>query len=150
MAEQVLEGKKEVSGRAAVLGTGNTGCEVAHFLLNRGLTVTLVGDEPMGQGLEPSTGKVLARQFQERGVKAITGVQVASIEKGTVRYRDAEGRAGALQADWVVLAGEAQPSDELETGLGSLRLEVRPLPYCGQPRLALRAGREGAETARQI
>lgn len=150
LSGEVLDGKRQVSGRVAVLGTGNTGCEVAHLLSRRGAPVTLVGDEPVGLGVEPSTGKVLVQEFRERGVVFLTGVEVTGIEKGAVSYRDAQGNPAMLEVDWVVLAGEAQPTEELPQELASLGVELHPLPYCGQPRMALRAGREGAEVARQI
>ncbi|MEE9202302.1 MAG: FAD-dependent oxidoreductase [Dehalococcoidia bacterium] len=150
LAGEVLDEKQQPTGRVAVLGIGNTGCEVAHLLSRRGVPVTLMGDGPVGHGLDPATGKVLVQEFQERGGRLLTGVQVTSIEKGTVSYRDAQGNPATVEADWVVLAGEAQPTDELPRELASLGVEVRPLPYCGQPRMALRAGREGADIARQI
>jgi len=150
-AHEVLEGTRSVSGRVAVLGLGNTACEVAHFLSGRGVAVMLMGEEgPAGHGLDPATGKVLIQELLRRGVEFLTGVRVTSLEGGMVHHVDSQGKPASTKVDWVVLAGEVQTGDDLARELAALGVEVHPLPYCDQPRLALRAGLEGVEIARQL
>jgi 2,4-dienoyl-CoA reductase-like NADH-dependent reductase (Old Yellow Enzyme family)/thioredoxin reductase len=150
LATELLDRKRKVTGRVAVLGTGNTGCEVTHLLSRQGVSVTMLGEQAAGNGVEPATGKVLVQLFEEQEVQVLSGVQVTAIETGTVRFQDKDGSPGTVGADWVVLAMEEQPVEEVPPALASLGAEVHTLPFCGQPRQALRAGRDGAEVARSI
>ncbi len=150
-ADEVLDGTRQVSGKVAVIGTGNVGCEVAHFLSRRRVEVTLVGGDGMvGYGLARATAKVLVGQLSHRGVQFRTGVSVRGIQEGRVLYQDSLGHGSVLEADVFVLAQPAQPSTELAEELEKLGLEVHSLPYCDQPGYAMRAVRVGASIARQI
>ncbi|MEE8471709.1 MAG: FAD-dependent oxidoreductase [Dehalococcoidia bacterium] len=150
-ALEVLSGKREISGEAAVLGAGNVGCEVARFLDRRGVAVTVLesGDRP-GRGLDDNLTAVLLDDLRRRGVRFLTGVRVTAIEGDGVRYRDSQGNEASLDVGTVVLAPAPEPSAELASALKERGLEVRSLPFCAEPRNARGAGMEGAEIAREI
>ena len=150
-ADEVLDGGREVSGKVAVIGTGNVGCEVAHFLSRRGIAVTLIGDtERVGYGLDKSITNALVEQLGQHGVHFRTRLNVGGIQENRVLCQDSQGRGVVVEADVFVLAQPAQPSAELAVELKKLGLEVHSLPYCDQPSYAIRAIRLGASIARQI
>ena len=150
-ADGVLDGRRQVSGKVVVIGTGNVGCEVAHFLSRRGVAVTAIGGDGMvGHGLDPGTATVLMEQLSQQGVQFRTGVSVRGIQERRVLYQDSQGHGAVMEADAFVLAQPAQPSTELAAELEELGLEVHSLPYCDQPGYAMRAIRVGASIARQL
>jgi len=150
-ADEILDGRRQVSGKVAVIGSGNVGCEVAYFLSRQGAAVTVIGDGgKVGYGLDPGTAVVLVEQLGQRGVQFRTGVSVWGIQEGRVLYQDSQGHGVVMEADVFVLAQPAEPTTELVEELEKLGLEVHSLPYCDQPGYALRAVRIGASIARQV
>ncbi len=150
-ALEILSGKREVSGEAAVLGAGNVGCEVARFLDRRGVAVTVLeeGNRP-GRGLDDSLTAVLLDDLRRRGVRFLTGVNVTAIGGDGVHYRDSQGNMASLDVKPVVLAPAPEPSAERASALQERGMEVRSRPFCGEPRNARGAGMEGAEIAREL
>lgn len=150
-ADEVLDGRQQVSGKVVVIGTDNVGCEVAHFLSRRRVAVILVGgDGKVGEGLNSSVARALLEQLAQRGVQFRTGVSVRGIQEGRVLYQDSQGHGAVLEANAFVLAQPPQPSAELAAELEALGLDVRSLPYCGEPSYAMRSVRMGASIARQV
>ncbi|MEK7847901.1 MAG: FAD-dependent oxidoreductase, partial [Chloroflexota bacterium] len=72
LADDVMEGRKQVSGRVVVLGAGSTGCEVALHLRRRGVEVVLVEGSPrIAYGLEMNTRRALTQQLAAEGIKVV-------------------------------------------------------------------------------
>lgn len=151
LAEEVVEGHKQVSGKVVVLGAGSTGCEVALHLRRRGVEVTIVEGSPrIAYGLEMNTRRAITQQLTQEGIRVLTRVQVNGFQAGTLSYQVGEGGEESLPADWVVLALGRQPSPGTPEWLSGLGVEVHPLPFCDQPTLAYRTAQEGAAAARQL
>jgi 3-phenylpropionate/trans-cinnamate dioxygenase ferredoxin reductase subunit len=108
--------------RAAIVGMGFVGSEVAASLRSLGVEVTalLTGDAPLDRVLGPDVGRALARVHEEHGVRLMP----------RTRFVAFEGAAGALEAartddgrrvecDLAVVGVGVVPSDELarEAGL---------------------------------
>lgn len=150
-ADEVLDGRRRLSGKVVVVGSGNVGCEVAYFLSRQGAMVTVIGGmEKVGYGLDPGTAVVLVEQLKQRGVQFRTGFNIRGIQEKRVLYQDSQGHGYVMEADVFALTEPAQPTTELAEELEKLELDVHSLPYCDQPGYALRAVRMGASIARQI
>ena len=104
----------------------------------------------LGYGLEPATSKVLVETLRQRGVRFFTGIQVAEIRPGAVACLDSQGGELEVAAETVVLAQGEQAAEVLPEWITALPVEVYPLPYCGEPRNALRAAQAGASLARRL
>ena len=151
LADEVLEGRKQLSGKVVVLGAGSTGCEVALHLRRRGAEVTIVEGSPRtAYGLEMSTRRAITQQLTQEGIQVLTRAQVNGFQAGALRYQVGEGGEESLPADWAVLALGRQPSPGTPEWLSGLGVEVHPLPFCDQPVLAYRTAQEGAAVARGL
>jgi NADPH-dependent 2,4-dienoyl-CoA reductase/sulfur reductase-like enzyme len=150
-ADEVLDGTAQTSGKVAVIGTNNVGCEVAYVLSRRGVPVILIGEgERIGYGLVRSVATNLTEILGRRKVQIRTGITVRGIQDGRVLCQDRHGHGLVIQAGTFVLALPSQPSTELATELEESGLEVRLLPYCGEPSYVTNAIRIAATIARQI
>ncbi|MEE9202828.1 MAG: FAD-dependent oxidoreductase [Dehalococcoidia bacterium] len=151
LADEVLEGQKQLSGRVVVLGAGSTGCEVALHLKRRGAEVTIVEPSPRtAYGLEMNTRRAITQQLATEGIKVLARVQVRGFQAGVLRYQVGEGEEESLPAEWVVVALGRQPSPGTPEWLSGLGVETHPLPFCDQPALAYRCAQEGAAVARGL
>ena len=151
LADDVLEGKRELSGKVIVLGAGSIGCEVTLHLKRRGAKVTIVEPSPRtGYGLEMNTRRALAQQLAQEGVKVVTRAKFGGYQDGVLRYQVGDGGEESLPADWVVMALGSQPSPEVPEWLTGLGVEVQSLPFCDQPSRAYRTTQEGAAVARGL
>jgi len=150
-AEEILDGKRQVSGKVVVIGSNNIGCEVAYFLSQQGASVTVIGDGSMvGYGLNSAVASVLVEQLKQRGVQFRTEVSVRGIQERRVLYQDSQGHGAVMEADVFIITQPAQPTTQLAEELEELGMEVYCLPYCDQPGYTRRAIRMGASIARQV
>jgi 2,4-dienoyl-CoA reductase-like NADH-dependent reductase (Old Yellow Enzyme family)/thioredoxin reductase len=151
-APDVLLGRGRLEGRVVVIGGGTVGCEVAFFLAEKGVKVTIVEMLPyVAHGIPRLLGKMMKDKMRQEGVQILTGQKVLQIEEGRVAYEDSgSGDKASLAADWVVLAVGSVPRDDLVKGLASLFPETHVIGDCRQPRKALEAIYEGAKVGRQI
>lgn len=151
LAQSVLEGKARLGGRVVVWGGDSRGCEVALHLSRRGAQITVLeSGNILGYGLDPATSKVLVERLRHQGVGFLSGVQVVEIRPGAVACRDSQGRELEVPADAVVLAQGEGAAEALPEWITALPVDVHPLPYCGEPRNAVRAAQAGASLARQL
>ena len=151
LADDVLEVKRELSGKVVVLGAGSIGCETTLHLKRRGAKVTIV--EPSsrtGYGLEMNTRRALAQQLVQEGVKVLIRAKVAGYQDGVLHYQVGDGAEESLPADWVVMALGSQPSTEVPEGLTGLGVGLQSVPFCDQPARAYRTAQEGAAVARGL
>ena len=152
LADEVLGGKKQISGRAVVMGAGSSGCEVALHLVRRGCQVTIVeGSHRTAYGLEMNTGRAIAQKLSQSGINVLNMVKVKGFEEAALRYEvDDDGGEESVPADWVVLALGCQPTPGIPDWLSSLGIEVLSIPYCDQPVMAYRVAQKGAAIARRL
>jgi 2,4-dienoyl-CoA reductase (NADPH2) len=152
LADEVLGGKKQISGRVVVLGAGSSGCEVALHLVRRGCQVTIVeSSHRTAYGLEMNTGRAIAQKLSQSGVNMLNMVKVKGFEEAALRCEGGDGGGEeSVPADWVVLALGRQPTPVIPEWLSSLGIEVLSLPYCDQPVMAYRVAQEGAAIARRL
>ena len=95
--------------RVVVIGGDLAGCELAHFLAERGRKVTILES---GEIIAPEIGMKrrgeLTGHLDEGGVTVLTGVKCEEITPKGVTIQINEGDRQVVEADTVVLAGDAK------------------------------------------
>jgi len=111
---KALEGAQ----RAAILGAGYIGLEVAEAFRKRGLEVTLLEakERPLPHWDE-EVGTLLKGELERHGVEVWTGVRVLAIG-GAGRVEAVETSEGVVPADLVLVATGVRPNTELAQAMG--------------------------------
>ncbi len=106
--------------RAAIVGAGFIGCEVAATLRKRGLEVSLIDidDVPMQRVLGRTLGAVALALHRTQGVRTEMGVAVAGVESAGGHKRVTLGDGRTLEADFVVVGVGAEPVVDWLAGSG--------------------------------
>lgn len=109
-----LEGAK----RAAILGAGYIGLEVAEAFRKRGLEVTLLElkERPLPHW-DAEVGSLLKKELSRHGVEVWTGVKVAAF-RGQGRVEAVETSEGVVPADLVLVATGIRPNTLLAQAMG--------------------------------
>ena len=155
-ARQVLAGQAPVGRRVAVLGGGNLGSEVAHYLAERGHEVTIIElGLTIGADLGPARRYLLRRFLGEYGVKRKVGAMVRRLYSNRVSFI-------RLQPDGSRLSSDMGPVDTFVAALGAkprealylaLEPKVEAIFLVGDalnPARMLEATAEGARAALEI
>lgn len=103
-------------GSLCVVGAGVVGMEMASVFAGFGCKVVVV--EHLKECLPTMDGEIakrLRKATERRGVEFHMGCGVEWVEGGTVRFRDAKGRDGAVEAEWILMATGRRPNTD---GLG--------------------------------
>ena len=150
LADEVLEGSSEVGRRVAVLGGGNAGCEVAHFLSARGVAVTLIESGPrLGGGLEVRTATVMPEELAKRGVQVRLQCQPRSFQDHRLILATPRGQED-LPVDTVVIALGYEPDPGRLALVKGGKWRVLTIPDCTSPAQAYQAAQTGAAAAGQL
>jgi NADPH-dependent 2,4-dienoyl-CoA reductase/sulfur reductase-like enzyme len=106
----------EKAKRAVVIGASFIGLEVAASLRARGLSVDVVGPEPLplARILGPELGGVIRRIHESHGVTFHLGTKPARIDEQSVTLENGE----TIEAQLVVLGVGVRPNLELAEGAG--------------------------------
>lgn len=100
--------------RVVIVGGGLVGLELAEFLIERGREVcVLESGSSLGRELAIVRRWRVLHGLQEHQAQLLTGVEVQSIGRSKVAYRNADGGSVEVAADSVVLATGAEPDDSL-------------------------------------
>jgi len=137
--------------RVTIVGGGLVGLELAEFLIARGRQVcVLESSGQLGRELAIVRRWRVLHGIRVHGGQLLTGVTVTAIEGNRVRYQTAEGEAGDVQCDSVVLASGATPDTTLADALSSAGLKVVSIGDCqslGYIEGAIAAGNRAAREA---
>jgi 2,4-dienoyl-CoA reductase-like NADH-dependent reductase (Old Yellow Enzyme family)/NADPH-dependent 2,4-dienoyl-CoA reductase/sulfur reductase-like enzyme len=137
--------------RVTIVGGGLVGLELAEFLIARGRQVcVLESSSHLGGELAIVRRWRVLHGIRVHGGQLLTGVTVTAIEGNRVRYQTAEGEAGDVQGDSVVLASGATPDTTLADALSSAGLKVVSIGDCqslGYIEGAIAAGNRAAREA---
>ncbi|GAA5338214.1 FAD-dependent oxidoreductase [Thermus antranikianii] len=111
---KALEGAQ----RAAILGAGYIGLEVAEAFRKRGLEVTLLElkDRPLPHW-DQEVGNLLKEELERHGVEVWTGVEVKAL-RGQGRVEAVETSEGVVPADLVLVATGIKPNTLLAQAMG--------------------------------
>ena len=140
-----------VGKRVVVIGADLAGCELALFLAERGRAVTVLGS---GEAIAPEVGRKrkaeLMGHLEQTGVKVLTKVKCDEITpKGVVVVPEGRDRQ-VIEADTVILAGEARPNMELYGLLEEKVPEVYAVGDCSETGLIKKATADAMRIACQI
>jgi NADPH-dependent 2,4-dienoyl-CoA reductase/sulfur reductase-like enzyme len=105
--------------RAALIGTGYIGMEMADALHRRGMAVTLL---EMADSVMPSfdaeMGALLQKALMAQGIRVKTGVKITEIEKQAGALIVRAGDETAAEADFILIAAGAKPCVDLAVEAG--------------------------------
>ncbi|WP_324761022.1 FAD-dependent oxidoreductase [Haloarcula sp. GH36] len=152
-AWDVLNGSVTVdTDTAVVIGGGDVGCDVASYLANQDVAVTIV---EQGSEIAPEKELVsridMLQQFGENEqITTETGEDVVSIKESTVVTENGVGSESKYSADTVVLAVGHQPNDELVNELEPTPADVYVVGDARESRNIYRATHDGSEAGISI
>ena len=137
--------------RVVVIGGGLVGLELAEFLAERGRSVTVLEEGPdlAPEMAIPRRWWTLA-ELRERKVQLRTGIEVRGFVDDGVEIVDAEGKAGWVPADDVVIATGTLADDRFTRSLEGLDCEVHTIGDADRVGYIEGAIGAGARIARSI
>lgn len=147
-AWQILDGRVAPGENVVVIGGALIGMEVADFLCEKGVKVTIVEMLKRSPVLKiTSHGYMLHNRLRERGCRLIFGIEVKSIGDGCVEC-SADGVLSKVSpVDQVVVAVGMKPVNALQDVLGKLGISFAVVGDARAPRRIFEATEEGARAA---
>lgn len=105
--------------KAAVVGGGFIGLEVAENLMEKGISVTVIdmAAQLLSNIFDAEMAEYIRRQLQAKGMRVLTGTALKRI-RGTASVSGAETGAGEIPADMVILAAGIRPATKFLSGSG--------------------------------
>jgi NADPH-dependent 2,4-dienoyl-CoA reductase/sulfur reductase-like enzyme len=153
-AWEVLSEQKNISGKAVVLGGGQTACEVAESLASEGVQVILVApDKSLAEDLEgTSRGRILFRELEAKNVDIRLETTIERIYNNEVTIQNAGEFDTIKDVRGVVIAKGRHPENALYEELlaQSEQMEVYGVGDCMAPRKSIDAIAEASQLARWI
>ena len=126
-AEDILSGRVKLENKkVALIGSGMTGLETAHYLCENGCKVTVI---EMASSIAPGTWMQhkddVMPHLEKAGTKFMTGEKLAEIYDGRVLTENVETHAKKeVKCDCVVLSLGSRPNNKLETELKENGIET--------------------------
>ena len=153
-AWEVFLGQKNISGKAVVLGGGQTACEVAEFLASEGAQVILVApDKSLAEDLQGTArGIILFRELEAKDVDIRLETTIERIHDNEVTIQNAGKLDTIKDVKAVVIAkGRRQENALYEDLLAqSEHMEVYGVGDCMAPRKSIDAIAEASQLARWV
>ena len=153
LAEEVLTGRKSVSGSVLVIGGGMVGCETAEHVLQRsdgvtGVTVLEMLDR-MANDVSPTYRPFFLARLKKEGIRMVPGAKVVEIGPRGVRVEGAQGQA-SVEGNTVVLAAGYKADSRVTEGFGGIVAETYVIGDCASARMIREALEEGFATGRTV
>jgi 2,4-dienoyl-CoA reductase-like NADH-dependent reductase (Old Yellow Enzyme family)/thioredoxin reductase len=146
-----LNGTEGYPRDVLVVGGGPVGCELALYLSQKGLRVTIMEMmDRIGAQYEAMTRKLVVREIHKRGIRVITGCKMTGFDGKILSFERQDGEKGQMEVELVVVATGATPEDSLYMPLRMEGLEVHKVGDCVEPRSIKEAIYEGAALARSL
>lgn len=149
---EILEGKKTPGKKVLVVGGGMVGSETAAFLGEQGYDVTVVElRDEVGADVIHEHRIYLMKDFQEYGIKQVTGAKVSEFLDDGVEYQDTRGNTRKLDGfDSVVLSMGYKNYNPFDGHVEDLAKETYVIGDAIKARRALDATSEAYEVAMSI
>lgn len=100
--------------KAAIIGSGPIGLEMAEALTKLGLKTTLIARSSVSRGLSPELTALIEAQLTKHGVGVVTGASIEEITDRGILLKDGSFHA----ADFVLMATGVKPAVELAKSAG--------------------------------
>jgi 2,4-dienoyl-CoA reductase-like NADH-dependent reductase (Old Yellow Enzyme family)/thioredoxin reductase len=115
LAEEILKNPINKTKSIVIIGGGLIGCEVASYLLDKGVTsITIIEIlDDIAADEENISKKVLIKKLMEKGVRVLLETHVEKIEKERVLIKNKIGECGYIDADLVIIATGYKPDKKL-------------------------------------
>ncbi|MRR17801.1 MAG: NADH:flavin oxidoreductase [Deltaproteobacteria bacterium] len=147
-AWQILDGRVAPRQNVVVIGGGLIGMEVADYLSEKGVQVTVVEMLKRSPVLKiTSHGYMLHKRLRDRGCRMIFGVQVKRISEGCVECNADNEAATISPVDQVVIATGMKPVNALTGVLEKLAIPFALVGDAKATRRIIEATEEGAQAA---
>lgn len=148
-SHDVLAGKEDIKGKTVIIGGGMVGMEVAEYLAERGVQITVL--EMMDEVCKDmgSTRKICVMEHVcEAGITTITDVKVTEIRDGAV-IGEKDGQIQEYPCDHAVIAVGARKRDGslLEAACRELGIGYFAVGDAAMARRAINATREAFDAA---
>lgn len=143
-AGEVLEGKKEVGERVAIIGGGAVGAETASHLANHGKNVTIIEMLPkLATDANPFVRRFLLQDLAEHGIQIYVNSTVTELSDDglMIKRMGREEKIGPF--DTVVLAAGLRPLNDLHSKLQKKVSQIIAIGDAVTIRKALDAIQEG-------
>lgn len=146
LAEEVLTGRKKVSGSVIVIGGGLVGCETAEFLIENVTSVTDVTIlemlDRMAATISPAYRPFFMARLKQMGVRMETKTTVQEITPQGVRVNHG-GLQGFISGETVVLATGLKADPAQVEKFRGCAPDVYTIGDCIKPRMIREAIEEG-------
>jgi 2,4-dienoyl-CoA reductase-like NADH-dependent reductase (Old Yellow Enzyme family)/thioredoxin reductase len=153
LAEDVLTGRKSVSGAIIIVGGGLVGCETAEFLIERGQGITSVTVvemlERMAETVSPTYRPFFMARLKKTGIRMETQTTVEEITDKGVKVTQ-NGVPGFIEGNAVVLAVGLRAEPQLEEKFKGKAPEIYSVGDCVKPRMIKEAIEEGFSIGRKV
>lgn len=147
-AWQILDGRVAPGKNVVVIGGGLIGMEVADYLSEKGVTVTVVEMLKRSPVLKiTSHGYMLHNRLREKGCRMIFGVEVKNIGDGCVACSTDGELSEVSPVDQVVVAVGMKPVNALQGVLEKIGIPFSIVGDARTPRRIIEATEEGARAA---
>ena len=153
LAEDVLTGRKTVSGNVLVVGGGMVGCETAEFLIENIKDITQVTVlemlNRMADTVSPTYRPFFLTRLKKAGIKMETNTTVQEITQQGVTVNQ-KGVTTFIKGDFVVLAVGYTSNHPINEKIKEEIPEVYSIGDCVKPRMIKEAIEEGFWIGRKI
>ena len=151
MGEDVLTGRKAVSGAVIIVGGGTVGCEIAEFLVNKSVKDVTVVEmlKRMAATLTPTYRPFFLARLKKDGVKFETETTVTRIANNGVDVLK-NGTAGFLHGNTVVIAAGYKADPKKIEQFQGIAAEIYSVGDCVHARMIKDAIEEGFNIGKSI
>ena len=144
-AWQILDKRVDPKQNVVIIGGALIGMEVADYLSEKGVKVTIVEMLKRSPVLKiTSHGYMLHNRLRERNCQMIFGAQVKSIGEGFVEFNLSGEMSRIAPVDQVVIAAGMKPVNALQDVLEKLGISFAVVGDARTPRRIIEATEEGA------
>jgi thioredoxin reductase len=140
------------NGKIVVVGGGSLGCEIANFLSEGDVQITIMEmSGELGLGMEPLNRILLIKKLNKRGIEIMVKTRVVEIREEEIVFIE-RGEEKLASFDFLVLALGNQANAALKKGkeLGSIFSEIYWIGDCRKPGRIKDAILDGYLTARKL
>jgi len=143
MASDILNDTAEVGMEVVVIDGQTVGCEIAEFLVMKGIKVTMMVRTSFATRMNPTMGRRILNRLTNLGVTMLAGVKYQRFEDNSLVITTKEGEPKTITADTIVIAAGARPNDKLTRAITGHVPEIYSIGDCVAPRNLMEATNKG-------